>query len=181
MLAMTGDYDDARDLTQETFIRAYQRIRQFQIGRPLAPWLLAIARNQFRDDRRRRREHVRLDEQTTDQISAAPDQMSGGERRAMADSARRKVWEALGRMRAHEREILVLKDITELGYAEIAAILGIPRGTVASRVYNARRTLARLLSVPADGSEASPTEFTGRHSHPVRPVAGPQPRLQANT
>jgi RNA polymerase sigma-70 factor (ECF subfamily) len=169
LFALTRDYDDARDLTQETFIRAYERIRQFQIGRPVAPWLLAIARNQFRDARRRRREHVRLDRGTADQI---PDRTGSWERPARADAARRRVWEALHRMRPPEREILVLKDITELGYAEIASILGIPRGTVASRVYNARRSLARLLTDPAVGSEALLADAVAeRDSHTTRPVA----------
>ena len=165
MFAMTGDYDEARDLTQETFIRAYERIRQFRIGRPLAPWLLAIARNQFRNARRRRREHVRLDRGTTDQISAIPDQTSTSERPAMVDETRQRVWEALHRMRPQEREILVLKDISELGYAKIATILGIPGGTVASRVYNARRSLARLLSRPAVRSESPLAEVVAVVSH----------------
>ena len=145
LLGLTRDADDARDLVQETFIRAWQRLAQYQPDRPLLPWLFAIARSRFRDALRGRRPFVRLDSGERngypDLVDPSPhaDHLSEGERR------KQKVWTALSRLDQTDREVLVLKDISGLGYAEIAGILNIPLGTVASRVHYARQALREEL------------------------------------
>jgi RNA polymerase sigma-70 factor (ECF subfamily) len=159
LLGLTRDADDARDLVQETFIRAWQRLAQYQPDRPLLPWLLAIARSRFRDDRRRRRTPVRLDAAKKNGYPEPVDPSPHADRMRMGNQRKQQVWSALGRLDRTDREVLVLKDISGLGYAEIAGILGIPLGTVASRVHYARRALREELQ--AEGEASLVSEYAG--------------------
>ncbi len=150
---LTGDLDEARDLAQDSFLRAYLNLHRYDLDRPFLPWLLAIARRLFLDSRRRRggRDDVRGFHEG--ELQRIPDSAGIGDASSGTDggiegseTVKKKVWSALGRLSATQREVLVLKDIVELSYAEIASIMGIPIGTVASRVYKARRSLHSELA-----------------------------------
>lgn len=143
-LGMMGDVDAARDAVQESFIKAYRAIDRFELGRRFGPWLIQIVRNQCRDALRRRKagfEETRMTEVMTERLpsSSSPEADRG------RGEAREIVWRGLGRISADHREVLVLKELEGLSYGEIAEAVGIPEGTVASRLFHARRALKEAL------------------------------------
>jgi RNA polymerase sigma-70 factor, ECF subfamily len=146
MLA-AGDWLDAEDLTQETFIRAYRAIDQFRGDSSFRTWLHRIALNVMWSHRARRRQGARLValEPASDAdvgfpvIAASPDDPEA------ALIRRQAIDQALSTLSAEARTVVILRDIQGLGYQEIATITGVPIGTVESRLFRARRRLRPLL------------------------------------
>ncbi|MBM3318357.1 MAG: sigma-70 family RNA polymerase sigma factor [Candidatus Eisenbacteria bacterium] len=141
-LAWTGSTEDALDLSQEAFARAFRAIRRFDPARPFYPWLHRILKNLClnhlgRAFRLREVPLIDAGEQADD--AGAPDR--GLER----EEACRQVWEGIRRLGPRDREILILREFQHLTYAEAAVVLGIPRGTVMSRLHQARLRLRREL------------------------------------
>lgn len=152
---LTSDAEEARDLTQETFLRAFQAISKFRGDADLKTWLYRIAINQARNRwrwwRRRRRDvTVSLDapvgerEQTVaarleDVTAADPEQET------LAHEREHQLREALQSLRGAYRETVVLRDVEGLTYEEIAAALQINIGTVKSRLARGRLELRRKL------------------------------------
>jgi RNA polymerase sigma factor (sigma-70 family) len=144
-LGILRDADAADDAVQESFIKAYRGLDGFELGRDFRPWLLRIVRNQCRDMLRRGRSGPELERITPlleERVGSEGD--GAGERRRQ--EARELLWAALGRISVEHREVLVLKELQGLGYGEIAGTLAIPEGTVASRLYHARRALRGVLA-----------------------------------
>lgn len=145
-LGLVREPEDARDLTQDVFIRAFEALDLYDPDRPFLGWLLGICRNMCIDFIRRRRRYVRIDEEPDDGRKVQlPDPKAGTDSSLLRSQTRALIWEALGRLSDDHRVVLVLKDLQDLEYAEIARILNIPQGTVASRVYYARRALREIL------------------------------------
>ena len=147
-LGLTGSHDDALDLSQEAFVRAYRARASLDPDRPFYPWLYQIVRrlcfNLQRDRRTRRR---RMEEATPwlqDQAGARA-AASDPARSAERSELRSRLEVAIDALPEREREVLVLKEFEGLRYREIAELLGIPIGTVMSRLYTARRNLAEIL------------------------------------
>lgn len=155
-LQLLGDPEDAMDATQETFLRFIGSLERFDPGRPVRPWLYAILRNRVRDLRRRRR--VRKWEPLEgDDGRWRPelvDPSADPRRRARRSELRERVWRALATLSVQHREIVVLRDYQDLSYEEIAGVLGIPKGTVMSRLHRARKHLASALR-PSGQTEGS--------------------------
>ncbi|HET9947456.1 MAG TPA: RNA polymerase sigma factor [Longimicrobiales bacterium] len=144
-LAMLGNVQDAEDAIQEAFIKTYDALDRFDLRRPFGPWFFQILRNQCRDALRSRKSRFRmeaLDEVAEDRPADAE---GGPERARQRNAARETLWKALERIGEEHREILVLKELEGFRYAEIAEILEIPEGTVASRLFHARRALREAL------------------------------------
>lgn len=133
-LALVRDAEDAKDLSQEAFTRAYVALHRFESGRPFYPWLLAIVRNVCLSHLRRRRPKVGLEN--------VPEPR---EQRELPPETRMRYEQAFSKLREQDREILTMKAFQDLSYAEISDVLRIPRGTVMSRLYHARRRLKDLL------------------------------------
>jgi len=127
-LALVRDAEEAKDLSQEAFIRAYVSMHRFDSERPFYPWFLTILRNVCLSHLRRRRVKVDLE-----QIPELED------RRELSPDVKVRVEQALMSLSTHDREILELKAFQDLSYREISELLEIPRGTVMSRLYHARR------------------------------------------
>ena len=144
-LGMMGNPDDARDALQDAFVKTWQNLSRFDLKRRFAPWFFQILRNQCRDAVRSRK--VRFNLEALDQgLEMKPGNPEGGpERRAERKAAKALLWKGLERLSEDHREILVLKEIEGFRYGEIARILTIPEGTVASRLFHARRALAAEL------------------------------------
>lgn len=142
-LGLLRDGDAARDAVQESFIRAYRALDQFELGRPFRPWLLRILRNHCRDVLRRSRSRPEMDRM--DVLEDRVPSSSDPEVEQRRQESRALLWRALGRIGADHREVLVLKELDGLSYAEIAESVGVPEGTVASRLYHARRALREAL------------------------------------
>jgi len=147
-LGLVGSAEDAMDLSQEAFVRAFRARQTIDPERPFFAWLYQIIRrlcfNHTRDRRTRLRgidaaQNWLVDQAETRHSGANPDQaLETGE-------ARRRVRAALETLSEKDREVLVMKEFEGLRYREIAALLDIPIGTVMSRLYSARRRLAASL------------------------------------
>jgi len=144
-VAMLGNMEDARDALQDAFVKAYEALHRFDLRRPFGPWFYQILRNQCRDVLRSRQARFRL-EALDERLELRPaDSEMGPERARQRGAARELLWKALERIGEEHREILVLKELQGFRYNEIAKVLEIPEGTVASRLYHARRALKTVL------------------------------------
>jgi RNA polymerase sigma-70 factor, ECF subfamily len=145
---LSTDPDDSADLVQETFLRAWQGLPGFTPGAPFRPWLLAIALNAARDAGRRRRRRPPAAELVDDLGSddgpaaiALPSPDPTPEAEAEAAELRFQAERAFARLSPDAQAILWLRVREDLSYDEIATVLGIPRGTVMSRLARAREAL----------------------------------------
>jgi len=144
---LTRNASDADDLSQETFVRAYQALGRFRVGEPLQPWLSRIAVNQayslFR--RRKRRPETSLEPlvESGEQWAAAgndpSEETAERERSAQID-------QAFSELSSEHQAVLVLRVVQDLSYEDIAATLGVPPGTVMSRLSRARAELKSRLA-----------------------------------
>src|SRR5688572_21933988 len=138
-LQLLGNREDALDASQDAMLRFFTTLDRFRADQPVRPWLFSIVRNRCRDLMRRGR--VRRSEPLeSDGERWRPELVDGHadpHRDAEQAELRRRVFAALGRLGADHREILVLRDYQDLSYEEIATVLGIPRGTVMSRLHRA--------------------------------------------
>ncbi|WP_420632834.1 RNA polymerase sigma factor [Candidatus Palauibacter sp.] len=146
-LGLVGNHDDALDLSQEAFARAFRARATIDAERPFFPWLYQIVRrlcfNHTRDQRSRRQKLERVGSWLADTTMGA--RPLSPDRAVERSELRAQVSAAIGRLAERERETLVLREFQELRYREIAELLGIPIGTVMSRLYRARRALAREI------------------------------------
>lgn len=154
LLRMLGTRDEAMDLTQDTFLKAWNALPGWRPEARFSTWLLQIARNAALDllRRRQRIEFVPFDSAGSDEEAArAPPDPAPPPEEQLAGRQRIGLLErALGALPAEQREILLLRELEDMSYAEIAATLGINEGTVKSRLARARRR-PRPLSPPRRG------------------------------
>lgn len=139
---VVGNHHDAQEITQDAFVRAYQALPTFRQGAGFYTWLYRIATNLSLDEiRRRRRRPVVLDGDMTqgDDREDPQDALVQGETRHVVHAA-------LQTLPPEHRTIIVLRDLLDLTYEEIAQIQHLPLGTVKSRLNRARRMLRRRLS-----------------------------------
>lgn len=147
-LRIVRNNEDARDVTQDVFVTALRAIKGFRGDAQLSTWFHRVAVNASLDvvRKRQRREHASMDE-LHDQPSGQP----GPEAEAIAAVRAREVHRALGKLDPDHRALIVLHDLQDLDYAACAEALGIPLGTVKSRLHRARLALARELGHLREG------------------------------
>jgi RNA polymerase sigma-70 factor (ECF subfamily) len=141
------DVATADDLTQTALERALAHWHQFDQQRDIAVWLVGIAHHAFVDDRRR---HSRVVAVEPAEVDAARDSLHAG---ASDPGLRLDLIAAFDRLTVEQRELLLLAGVEQFTYAECAQALGIPIGTVMSRLSRARIALRSLLD--GDGTPAS--------------------------
>jgi RNA polymerase sigma factor (sigma-70 family) len=144
-LGMMGNHEDAHDALQEAFVKAFRSFRRFDSNRSFGPWFFQILRNQCRDMLRSRQARFRVETLDEGLEARSADVEWGPERKRERKEARALLWQGLERIGEEHREVLVLKELQGLRYTEIAAILEVPEGTVASRLFHARRALKEAL------------------------------------
>jgi len=152
---LTENSEEARDLTQETFLRAFQSIGHFRGDADLKTWIYRIAINQARNRwrwwrRRRRDSTVSIDSTDVDGrptlvTTLKANGSSDPEQATLAHERERALRTALGSVRRIYREAVVLRDIEGFSYEDIAATLEISIGTVKSRLARGRQELRRKL------------------------------------
>ena len=158
-----GDPDDARDLSQDAFIKAYQARDSFDADRPFYPWLYRILKNHCLNFLKRgaRRSGSLFYEDNPDRerfASAEPTPLQSLER----EERKAMVRAAIEHLSEDHREIIVLKNFRGYSYAEIADTLDIPIGTVMSRLYYARKALKELIEqIELEGLPESNTLLEG--------------------
>jgi RNA polymerase sigma-70 factor, ECF subfamily len=152
-----GNEDEAQDLTQETFLRAYRHWETYTPGTSARSWLFTICRNAFlRGEERRGRRHESLESELDVKVEALSSVQTLYEIRT-SDPAREffdsfvdeEITAAVAELPREFREAVVLSDLEGLSYNEIAEVLDIPIGTVKSRLYRGRRLLAQALQTYA--------------------------------
>ena len=142
VLRFCGNAEDAADVTQRAFINAFRSLASFKGDSAFSTWIYRIAFNQSVSFRREsgRQRTISLEGRDQESTIEPVDDRSPGARMETDDS-RRKVQEALNRLDPEDRKIIVLKELEEKSYEDIAGILGIPKGTVRSRLFRARQAL----------------------------------------
>lgn len=144
-LRMLGDYEDARDATQNAFIRAYAGLDTYDSERRFFTWLYRIVVNECLNFRRARRPTEPLAEGIEEPEEAGPLRLAENvERSARIDAA-------LVKLPEDQRMVLVLRHFAELSYAEIGDVVGVPEKTVKSRLFEARQRLGELLRGQREG------------------------------
>jgi RNA polymerase sigma-70 factor (ECF subfamily) len=148
-LALTRNQADADDLVQETFLRAFRGWHTFTPGTECRRWLFTICRNTFIGWKRRDRVYVESQAEDIDAMPAAITHMQAVSE-GITDvfdriDVRPAIESAVHALPEPHRSILVLVDLEEMTYEEAAGVLGIPLGTVRSRLYRARRHVQEAL------------------------------------
>jgi RNA polymerase sigma-70 factor (ECF subfamily) len=150
-----GSSDDAQDLTQEVFIRMYRTLNSYDVGRgAFMTWITTLTRNLLVDHFRKTK-HDRLTDSLDATASDHPDAMPLSERipdegpapdsGVQSRETRDAVHQALQKLSPELREAVILRDLQDMDYREIATVLKVPEGTVKSRINRGRAELARLL------------------------------------
>lgn len=150
-----GSPDAAQDLTQEVFIRMYRTLNSYDAGRgAFMTWVTTLTRNLLVDHFRKTKQDRMtdsLDATPSDHEDAMPlseqipDHGPAPDSRVQSREARETVHEALQKLSPELREAVILRDLQDMDYREIATVLKVPEGTVKSRINRGRAELARLL------------------------------------
>lgn len=151
----SGSPDDAADLAQEVFIKMYRTLSTFDTARAsFMTWVTTVTRNLLVDHFRKGKY-----DRVTDSLDATPGNQEDGltiaeqledggaspEARMRSQETRKLVHEALRRLSPELREAVILRDLQDMDYKDIAKVLSVPEGTVKSRINRGRTELARLL------------------------------------
>jgi len=148
---LEGNAEDALDLTQEVFYRAWRSIKTFREGERVLPWLYQVARNtQIESHRRKQLQRFSLEEAREDVGFEVTSGARSPVQAAESADAQDRVQRALMGLAPEYREAVVLRFVEDLAYDEIARIQGVAVGTAKSRVFRAKEQLADLLSGVAD-------------------------------
>ncbi len=144
----TGRTQEAEDLTQEIFIKVFQTLRSYDAAQAaFSTWLNRVSRNHLVDHyRRTKKDRVTSSlEEETGSVAERPSLEAGAVKRVEARERREWLQRGLDRLSPDLREAIILRDLNDLDYAEIAQVLGVPEGTVKSRINRGRLELARVL------------------------------------
>lgn len=151
-LGLVGNHEDALDLSQEAFVRAYRNIKNLKSGRSFFPWFYQILKNlcvsHLRKGRYRRTSSINAENYpevaaTTDCFS--PDVVAG--RNELKD----KIWQAISKLDEKHREVIILRHFQNMSYEQISEALFCNKGTVTSRLFYARKKLKELLGTEKGG------------------------------
>ena len=174
LFRLCGCPEDAQDLLQDTFLRAYEKLGRFHGDSSFYTWVYRIAVNLALSDRRKRRVAGRIAPATGGDIHEPASELEGSDPSLPLQHAERdaSIQRALNGLAAEFRSVVVLKDLDGLRYEEIAEVLGIPVGTVRSRLHRARAELRERLRGVVDVPPASSMEAPA--------LTAPCPRLVAH-
>ncbi len=150
-LGLTGNHHDAEDLTQQTFLKAYQSMNGFRGDANLGSWLHRIAVNTYIDRQRGAANAARRNQKSLDHddhVSAPVDRdpVRNPEKWAESTAIQRHIFRALRRLSSQERTVFVLRHYQQLKLREIASVLDMPVGTVKAALFRAVRRLREELS-----------------------------------
>ena len=146
-LSILHNHHDAMDIAQESFVKAFRAIATFDNSKPFLPWLLRIIRNQCFNELKKKKRRAespgpKNDYIVLEKISAktkTPYEI------VVANELKDTIQKAIKKLPEAQREVVFLFHFQELTYEEIAEVMGIPVGTVMSRLFHGRKKLAELL------------------------------------
>ena len=161
----TGQYQEAEELTHEIIVRVYRQLDRFDPRAHFAVWLNSVARNYCIDHYRtkvRERQRLLPEEAPFERTPGSP--RLGPDRLLEQREARASLLRALDGLSPKLREVVQLRFFQELPYEEIGERLGVPEGTVKSRIHRGRAELKRLLVADRDSPGRPPGSTAGRRS-----------------
>ena len=147
---LAGNRDEAEDLVQETYVKALKGFGSFTPGTNFRAWMYRILRNTFLTSRTGLKATVSLDDEENPVTEPAAD--DDPESLLFARADQEEIRRALEQLPVAHREIILLCDVEEMSYKEIAELAGIPIGTVMSRLSRARRSMRSLLRTKLQGA-----------------------------
>ena len=176
---LSGSPADADDVVQEAFLRAFRFFDGYEGDNPRA-WLLAIVRNTWFTEWRR--QHSRADATPYDDSLNVDDQLPGWadesgddpEKLAVRQDETALVHRALATLPVEYREVIVLRELEDMSYKDVAAVAGIPMGTVMSRLSRARRMLCTAVKAAQGGPDQQAIRLV------KAPPAGPEESRRGN-
>ena len=149
-LRLTGEYEDARDATQNAFVKAFEQLHRYDGKRKFFSWIYRIAVNECLNLRRSRRPQEALTEGLE-----GPDTHAGPFEAFAQAEARSRIDRAMAHLSFEYREVIALRHFADLSYEEMADAIGVPEKTVKSRLFSARQRLAGLLGMAEDAKDAN--------------------------
>lgn len=151
-LGLVGNQEDALDLSQEAFARAFRNIKHIKPDRKFFPWFYQILKNLCISHLRKRkyRQAGSLDAEGCPEAADTEDCFSP-EAVASRNEIKDKVWQAIGKLDEKHREVIILRHFQNMSYEQIAEALFCNKGTVTSRLYYARKRLEELLGTGKGG------------------------------
>lgn len=148
-LRMVGDRDDAFDMTQEAFIKAYGSLSSFRGDSKFSVWIYRIATNVcldfLRSKSRKQQVSLTVSDDDEDAQLDIPDPKADPEQQLIKKISMQSVEEGLKTLPDKQRQILVMRELGGMSYAEIGAALSLEEGTVKSRIFRARKRLCTFL------------------------------------
>ena len=145
-MAVVHDQEDALELAQETFVRAFENVGKFESRSSFSTWLYRIAANIAIDFRRRERRHptMRGDEAEIE-LQRLPSKLGDAFKETQRGEMAERIRRALDQLTPEHRAAILLREVEGLSYDEISDVLQCPRGTVMSRLHYARNHLREML------------------------------------
>ena len=171
LLAMLGNRHDAEDVTQETFLTAFRKLEQFERRSSFYTWLHRIAFNAAIDLQRKKKRNRNTLSSTdlTETVESRAQDLNSPSSMAVSKETVCQVQIALSRLDEERRNIIVLRDMQGIDYAEIATVLGIPVGTVRSRLHRARIELREIMNAMGIGENPDQPNQTDIKNQMVTP------------
>jgi RNA polymerase sigma factor (sigma-70 family) len=142
---LSGGAAEAEDAAQEAFVKAWHALARFRSGAPFRPWLLQIVANEARNRRRGAGRRAALALRASEDRRAT-DAAPSVEAAVLSRERRQQLLDAIGRLREEDRQVIQCRYLLELSEAETSSTLGLPRGTVKSRLSRALGRLREQLS-----------------------------------
>jgi len=159
LYTMLGNRHDAEDVSQEAFSTAYRKLASYESRSSFFTWLHRIAFNLAIDHKRREKRHKHAQEYSDCNLGVVKELMDNKPVESSSDhlereESRTRLYSALAQIDSDRRAVLTLRDLQGLNYDEISACLGIPVGTVRSRLHRARLELKEVLLSQGQWSES---------------------------
>ena len=134
-----GDYEDAMDVTQTVFVKAFERLETFDPSRKFFSWLYRMGVNESLNQvkRQRRIVHIEFD---------LPSRATGPDQQIIREESNGLVQSALKKLGEDQRVAIILRHFVDLSYRQMGDVLGIPEKTVKSRLYSARQRMKEILT-----------------------------------